>query len=69
MATERGWWDLNVNTELCDCDREHIARMVQEGYTSGEICECTCLEDFVTGEEAKEDFYLSEIMEERKNEF
>lgn len=42
---KRGWWTLtwtatdaeNEITELNDCDREHIAEMVKEGFTSGEI--------------------------------
>ena len=34
-----GWWDLNIgDCELSDGDREHIAEMIKEGYTSGEIC-------------------------------
>ena len=38
MANERGWWKLDVNVEIDDCDREHIAQMILEGYTEGEIC-------------------------------
>ena len=39
MATERGWWELDINVETNDCDLEHIAELVKQGYTSGEICE------------------------------
>ena len=37
--TKRGWWDLEVKgvSELNDADREHIAQLIKEGYTSGEI--------------------------------
>jgi hypothetical protein len=38
MAKERGWWKLNVNVEIDDCDREHIAHCIIEGYNEGEIC-------------------------------
>lgn len=37
MATERGSWHLNVNVELSDLDREHIADAIREGFTEGEI--------------------------------
>jgi len=38
-----GWWELKVNVnckcrELNDIDRRHIAKVIEEGYTSGEIC-------------------------------
>ena len=32
------WWNLDVDVELTDDDREHIAQMIKEGYTQGEIC-------------------------------
>ena len=33
-----GWWDLKITgTELNDIDRHHIAKMIEEGFTSGEI--------------------------------
>jgi hypothetical protein len=41
MATERGWWRLEVNVELFDEDREHIAALIREGFTQGEICVTT----------------------------
>lgn len=28
MAKERGWWDLKVDVELDDVDREHIAEAI-----------------------------------------
>ena len=36
---KRGWWDLTFVgvDELNESDREHIAEMIKEGYTSGEI--------------------------------
>jgi len=41
MAKNKGWWDLNLteNTseELSDADREHIAELIKQGFTSGEI--------------------------------
>lgn len=37
MAKKSGWWDLSVNVELEDVDREHIAELIKQGYTSGSI--------------------------------
>lgn len=41
MATERGWWDLDLHDQsmddLSDADREHIAKCIIDGCTSGEI--------------------------------
>lgn len=36
---KRGWWTLTLDgvDELHDTDREHIGRLIAEGYTSGEI--------------------------------
>lgn len=34
-----GWWKLEVNCKLEDVDREHIAELIKEGYTEGEIIE------------------------------
>ena len=41
---KRGWWTLEIraiddsfNESLTDEDREHIARMIREGCTSGEL--------------------------------
>jgi len=43
MAKERGWWKLDLgdmrSDDLSDCDREHIAQLIIEGFSSGEICE------------------------------
>jgi len=42
MAKNNGWWDLslkgNTYEELNDSDLEHIANLIKEGFTSGEIC-------------------------------
>lgn len=34
-----GWWSLTITgvTELNDADREHIAALILEGFTSGQI--------------------------------
>lgn len=41
MATERGWWDLDLGElrmeDLSDADRDHIAQCIRDGCTSGEI--------------------------------
>ena len=41
MAENSGWWilslDDNSHNELSDCDLEHIAECIRDGYTSGEI--------------------------------
>lgn len=43
MAKNRGWWDLslegNTSYELSDADREHIAKCIMQGCTSGEVVE------------------------------
>ena len=42
MAKERGWWDLKITIDwddLEDCDREHIAESIKQGYAGGEICD------------------------------
>jgi hypothetical protein len=41
----RGWWKLEISNiddynelkELSDCDREHIAKLIIEGCTEGEV--------------------------------
>ncbi len=38
MATESGWWTLDINTEAEQVDLDHIGDMIKQGYTSGEIC-------------------------------
>jgi len=37
MAKERGWWKLTCTVEPSDSDLEHIAKVIKEGYTEGEI--------------------------------
>lgn len=39
MAKERGWWSIEFTTEPSTTDLEHIAELIEQGYTSGEICE------------------------------
>ena len=36
---KRGQWSLKIDNvdELTDSDREHIANLIKEGYSSGEI--------------------------------
>ncbi len=47
MGEKKGWWKLNTNVwalddteeaEIDEVDLEHIAEMIRQGYTSGEIC-------------------------------
>jgi len=40
MANKSGWWNLVIDNdvELDDADLEHIADLIKEGYTSGEVC-------------------------------
>ena len=38
MAKESGWWELTVDVEIDDIDREHIAKLIAAGFTGGEIC-------------------------------
>lgn len=41
MAKNKGWWDLTLTNnqmeDLSEVDKEHIAELIKEGYTSGEI--------------------------------
>lgn len=41
MAKNKGWWTLtlegNTGDELSECDRDHIAKLIKEGFTSGDI--------------------------------
>jgi len=37
MATERGWWTLTSTVELDGDDREHIAGLIRDGFTAGEV--------------------------------
>lgn len=39
MAKNKGWWTLTTTTEPNEVDLEHIAEMIKQGYTSGEITE------------------------------
>jgi hypothetical protein len=46
MANKSGWWNLETgDVELDDADLEHIADLIRDGYTSGEICETENDED------------------------
>ena len=37
MAKERGWWTLITTVDPDEVDIEHIAEMVRQGFTAGEI--------------------------------
>ncbi len=44
MANKNGWWSIEISNSddeesiaLSDCDREHIAELIKQGYTEGEI--------------------------------
>jgi hypothetical protein len=41
MAKERAWWDLDLHDQrmddLSDADRDHVAGLIKEGFTSGEL--------------------------------
>ena len=39
MAKESGWWNIDFTVEPDDYDLEHIAELIKEGFTSGEIVE------------------------------
>ena len=44
MAKNNGSWSLELKGndafDLCGCDKEHIASLIKEGFTSGEIVKC-----------------------------
>jgi len=37
MAKDAGWWHIVYTVEPSDFDREHIAQLIRQGYTEGEI--------------------------------
>lgn len=37
MAKESGWWTLNTTVEPDQNDLDHIATLIKDGYTNGEI--------------------------------
>jgi hypothetical protein len=37
MAKERGWWTLETTVSVNRDDRQHIADLITQGYTEGEI--------------------------------
>jgi hypothetical protein len=37
QITETGWWSLDATCDLTDADREHIASLIRDGFTSGQI--------------------------------
>lgn len=37
MAKKQGWWKITFTTEPSETDLEHIAELIKEGYTEGEI--------------------------------
>lgn len=37
MAKERGWWSLSCTVEPDEADLDHIAQLIQDGFTEGEI--------------------------------
>lgn len=32
-----GWWKIESTIELNDIDREHIARLIAQGFNEGEV--------------------------------
>lgn len=41
MSDGRGWWTLSTTVDPDETDLEHIADMIRQGYTSGEIVKTT----------------------------
>lgn len=39
MAKTNGWWELKTTVEPSTTDLEHIAELIEQGYTSGEIAQ------------------------------
>lgn len=35
--TKTGWWTIEYTIEPNDADLEHIANLIKEGFTSGEM--------------------------------
>ena len=32
-----GWWEFSCNVELSDCELEHIAELIKQGYECGQV--------------------------------
>jgi ABC-type Zn uptake system ZnuABC Zn-binding protein ZnuA len=45
MAQSSGWWELKTTVEPSTTDLEHIAELIEQGSTSGEITEDEVEED------------------------
>jgi len=39
MSNESGWWELKTTVKPNQVDLDHIAKLIKDGCTSGEICE------------------------------
>lgn len=37
MAAQQGWWNLTTTVEPSEADLEHIADMIKDGFTEGQI--------------------------------
>jgi hypothetical protein len=37
MAKSRGWWTIEFTVEPSESDLDHIAEMIKQGCTQGEI--------------------------------
>ena len=35
--TKTGWWEINFTIEPNEIDLEHIAELIKQGFTSGQI--------------------------------
>jgi len=45
VAKQAGWWSLDCDVEPNNIDLRHIAKLIIDGCTSGEICQDTSVED------------------------
>jgi hypothetical protein len=34
---QTGWWTLDATCDLTDEDREHIAALIRDGFTEGQV--------------------------------
>jgi len=60
---KKGWWEISYTIPPNDCDLEHIAGLIKEGYTSGDILQEEEQEDLTY---EQEDLIVEDGLEKRR---
>lgn len=59
MAKQNGWWKLETTVECEESDLEHIACLIKEGFTEGQIVH-DCYEDSEDDEDDSDSCYYQD---------